>query len=109
MEDLNLLILNLQNKYTSLLNYFGEESQMPSHEFFSIVHKFNQEFISAREVVERQAKLDEEKKAMENAKLLAANAASAIVASSIANGSGNGDSINKVPTKKPTRLASVMF
>ena len=60
-DDLDVFIDTMKAKYKSVLQYFGEEPSMLSHEFFATLHKFLVEFVSVRETVLRQSKAEEKK------------------------------------------------
>merc|ERR1711871_1696140 len=60
-DDLDVSIDTMKVKYKSVLQYFGEEPSMLSHEFFATLHKFLVEFVSVRETVFRQSKAEEKK------------------------------------------------
>jgi len=60
-DDLDVFIDTMKLKYSTVLQYFGEEPSMLSHEFFATLHKFLVEFVSVRETVFRQSKAEEKK------------------------------------------------
>jgi len=57
-EELNSLIESAREKYTSVLNYFGEDTSLQAHEFFTTISKFAQDFVHERDVLERHMKAD---------------------------------------------------
>jgi len=74
---------SLVEKYSSLLEYFGEDSGLKCQDFFAVLSRFAAEFSTARDNIERQrkqeerrekAKLESEKRASTKAAKLAAAA-----------------------------------
>lgn len=57
----------MSEKYLALLNYFGEDTNINSQEFFSTLNNFVRDFITTRELVERLYKAEERKRLLEEA------------------------------------------
>ena len=49
----------LVEKYASLLEYFGEDSNLKCQDFFAIMSRFSSEFVVCRDNLERIRKLEE--------------------------------------------------
>ena len=98
-EALDLSLKQLKEKYASLLNYFGEEESLQSHEFFDTISKFVMEFSSTRDALEKARKAEEKKKKEAEAK--AARAATIPVkgASSTAPATASSSSSKIAPPK----------
>lgn len=60
-EDLEKRFSKTKHKFISVLNYFGEDPGMQSHEFFSTLSRFVQEFSAAKEQVDRIKKAEQRK------------------------------------------------
>lgn len=52
-KDLERGIDKAKEKFTKVLEYFGEDPAMASQEFFSTLYKFIQEFVTVRDHVQR--------------------------------------------------------
>ena len=74
MDELDLYVQTMTQKYSSLIHYFGEESNLSCQEFFSMLSKFMQEFVNTRETVERLRKTEEKNARIEAAKKAKADA-----------------------------------
>ena len=59
IDEIKLYIDAVGTKYSTVLDYFGEEKDMLSQDFFTTLNKFLKEFVTTREKVERLAKLEE--------------------------------------------------
>jgi len=53
VDELDKRLQRVRHKYSYVLDYFGEDSTMRSHEFFTSLHKFIQEFSTVRDHIDR--------------------------------------------------------
>jgi Formin Homology 2 Domain len=65
LDELDVKIESVRNKYANLLAYFGEEPTMASQEFFTTLTTFVQEFVVSRDNLERVRRLEAKKAARE--------------------------------------------
>ena len=56
VDDIAVSLAEVQEKYTSLLGFFGEDEKMASNDFFGTMRKFIKEFQKAVDVVEKEEK-----------------------------------------------------
>ena len=68
MKALVALSDNVTEKYQNLLDFFQEDADMPSNEFFGTMNKFIKEFRIAEEQVEREEKAKEKERRRNEAK-----------------------------------------
>lgn len=59
VQELQSHVEVVKNKFSSVLTWFGEESNMRSQDFFSTLHKFLVDFSNTHKVVERTIKREE--------------------------------------------------
>ena len=65
LDELDVKVENVRNKFTNLLAYFGEEAAMASQDFFTTLTTFVQEFVVARDNLERVRRLEAKRTARE--------------------------------------------
>ena len=65
LDELDVKVENVRNKFTNLLVYFGEEAAMASQDFFTTLTTFVQEFVVARDNLERVRRLEAKRTARE--------------------------------------------
>lgn len=99
-DDLDVFIDTMKTKYSGVLQYFGEEPSMLSHEFFATLHKFLQEFASVRETVIRLGKAEEKKTREMEAKAEKASRRASMGATPTTSSSSDGDLVSSVALPK---------
>jgi hypothetical protein len=62
VSDLVALSVEVKSKYQNLLAFFGEDSQMPSNDFFGTMNRFTKEFIVSEQHVEKEEKAKEKER-----------------------------------------------
>ena len=65
LDELDVKVENVRNKFTNLLAYFGEEPSMASQDFFTTLTTFVQEFVVARDNLDRVRRLEAKRTARE--------------------------------------------
>jgi hypothetical protein len=65
LDELDVKVENVRNKFTNLLSYFGEEAAMASQDFFTTLTTFVQEFVVARDNLDRVRRLEAKRTARE--------------------------------------------
>jgi hypothetical protein len=51
-----------KEKFAGVLTYFGEDPNMPPHEFFTTLSKFIQDFVGVRETIDKARKAEQKKR-----------------------------------------------
>lgn len=113
MEELDFYVDSMNTKYSALLNYFGEDSNMNCQEFFQTLSRFMTDFIEVREAVERLRK-QEEKKVKDAARKAAQDAGVSIRAAELlqvpgAVGTGSTGTVGKKGSPSKGKRRSSMF
>ena len=65
LDELDVKVENVRTKFSNLLAYFGEEPAMASQDFFTTLTTFVQEFVVARDNLERVRRLEAKRAARE--------------------------------------------
>lgn len=105
-NDLGALLAmseEIRAKYENVLEFFGEDSQMPSNEFFGTMYRFIQEFIVSEKQVEKEERARQKEKRRNEAKAKADKAKAMGNNNPITSGCAtfettrNGDTVQKTP------------
>jgi hypothetical protein len=110
-EDLDKRYAKTHAKFAHLLAYFGEEATLSSVDFFTMMSRFVQDFVTVREAVQKSMRAEERKQAAQDLKDVSKRQSTGRVATAALlsqAASETTDSATEEPTSIPVRRPSSM-